>query len=141
MPQTKKSRGFTLVEIMVVISVIGVLSSVGGNYFMSSSKRATMRACQENLKILNKAVELYNFDHGTYPAQSDWQISLVPYFQNKSVPSCPKSGLYVPAINSESGQIVEFYCTIHGRFTGSEVQLGNVGGANMTPPVPDIPVR
>lgn len=131
-------RGFTLVEIMVAISVIGLLTTFGTNQYMRSSARVQTTACQENLEILNKAVELYNFDRSSYPAASDWQAALKPFFQNRNEPVCPHSGAYIP-LAGDTGGIVEFFCSIHGKFEGSGAQYGNVGGVSMTPPVPEVP--
>lgn len=132
-------RGFTLIEIMVVISVIGLLATFGTNQYMRSSTRVKMTACQENLEILNKAVELYNFDRSTYPASSGWQAVLTPFFQNRTEPVCPHSGSYVPLADDSKGGVVEFFCSIHGKCEGSGVHYGNVGGVSMSPPVPEVP--
>jgi type II secretion system protein G len=64
-------KGFTLVELLVVITIIGILSSVGLGSFTSSQKKSRDVERKSHLKQLSDAFEAYYNDKGQYPADDD----------------------------------------------------------------------
>jgi len=64
----KKQSGFTLVELLIVIAIIGILSSIVYYSFSDSRAQARDRVRQSNLKELQLAVEMYRAQNGRYPA-------------------------------------------------------------------------
>jgi type II secretion system protein G len=69
MEKTKKtSSGFTLIEVLVVISIIGILSAVVYANFTDARNEAKNRAWQTELKEIQLAIELYKAQNGMYPA-------------------------------------------------------------------------
>lgn len=65
---TKSRFGFTLVELMVVISIIGILSAIVYASFGTSRKIARDDIRKTDLKNLQVAIELYKAQNGQYPA-------------------------------------------------------------------------
>jgi len=65
--QTLDSRGFTFIEIMIVLVVIGILLTMAQPSFTTSVKRAREATLQENLFILRDVIDQYFADHGEYP--------------------------------------------------------------------------
>lgn len=63
----KNHKGFTLVELLVVISIIAILSSIGAVIYSSTQKSARMAQRAENLKAIATALEAYKTDKGSYP--------------------------------------------------------------------------
>ena len=63
-----KTSGFTLVELLVVITIIGILSSIGLNTFTSAQMKSRDARRKTQLKQLTDAFEAYYNDHGGYPA-------------------------------------------------------------------------
>lgn len=60
-------RGFTLVELLVVIVVLAVLAAIVLPKFMDSGKRSKEAALKGDLKLLRNAVTLFQTDTGYYP--------------------------------------------------------------------------
>ncbi len=61
-------QGFTLIELMVVIVIIGVLVSLGTFAFLSSQKKSRDSRRKSDLDSVARALEMYNTDIGSYPA-------------------------------------------------------------------------
>ncbi len=62
----KESRGFTLVELLIVIAIVGVLSTVGVPTFRKMIQRARQVEAKTNLSGLYKAQAAFFAEHGTY---------------------------------------------------------------------------
>ena len=63
----KTSRGFTLVELMVVLTVIGLLLSVVVPDYVGRVKRAEEAVLKENLVVMRDALDKHYADAGKYP--------------------------------------------------------------------------
>lgn len=63
-----KQKGFTLVEIIIVVSIISILTSVSVFSYAEASKKARDKDRQADLRTLQAAVELYKQKNGRYPA-------------------------------------------------------------------------
>ncbi|RYG40277.1 prepilin-type N-terminal cleavage/methylation domain-containing protein [bacterium] len=61
-------RGFTLVELLIVIIIIAVLAAVAIPKFASSSSRSKDSSLKSNLKIVRNAIEMFRADTGLTPA-------------------------------------------------------------------------
>src|ERR1051325_8876298 len=87
----KLRHGFTLVEIMIVVLIIGILLAIAIPNFVRARNTSRGKACQANLKQIDSATEQYLMDNRTttYPALS----ALSPNYL-KTAPSCPSGGNY-----------------------------------------------
>lgn len=85
--------GFTLVEIMIVVAIIGLLAAIAIPNFMKAREKAQQNACIANLKQMDGAKTLYALDNakGT-GATVVWANLVTDYI--KSTPSCPAGGTY-----------------------------------------------
>jgi prepilin-type N-terminal cleavage/methylation domain-containing protein len=77
-----KSFGFTLVELMVVISIIAILGSVGASTYVGVTSRARDARRKQDLQQLKTALSLYYLDNQKLPNQVD----------------CGSSGLVAPCV-------------------------------------------
>jgi general secretion pathway protein G len=66
----KKDFGFTLIELLVAIAIIGILAVVGFASFRSSQKKARDTVRKHDLAEIQKALEMYQNDHGIYPPKA-----------------------------------------------------------------------
>lgn len=71
----KTKKGFTLVELLVVIVILGILTTIGLFAFQSSQKKSRDSRRKSDLQEITKALELYNNDHGSYPGASSGKIA------------------------------------------------------------------
>lgn len=67
--------GFTLLELMVVIAVIGILVTIASGSFVSSQIKSRDARRKSDLSNISKALELYYNDHGRYPPASAGRIA------------------------------------------------------------------
>ena len=66
-PSTMNQQGFTFVEVMIVLVVIGILVTLATPSFTTSVHRAREAALRENLFVLRDVIDQHYADHGTYP--------------------------------------------------------------------------
>lgn len=91
----KKITGFTLVEILIVVAIIGILISIAIPGFLRARENSRGRACQENLQKIDGAVEQWALENNqsngsTVPLTSLWGATL--YIKRE--PICPSGGTY-----------------------------------------------
>ena len=65
-----RGSGFTLVEIMIVVAIIGVLSLLAFPALTRASMRGKAAKDANNLRVFGEAVQMYAMDYGTYPSDS-----------------------------------------------------------------------
>ncbi len=63
----KNQKGFTLVELLIVVIILGILAAVAIPQFGDSTQEAREETLNTNLATLRSAVELYMAHHGEYP--------------------------------------------------------------------------
>ncbi len=66
-----KSNGFTIVELLIVVVVIGILAAITIVAFTGISKRAVSASMQSDLSNATNQLKMYNVYHGTYPTSLD----------------------------------------------------------------------
>ena len=75
--RTKALAGFTLVELIIVVSVLGILAALVIPKFTSATETARVSSTKDQLRSLRSALERYKFDHsGNYPPIDNFWDSL-----------------------------------------------------------------
>jgi len=63
-------RGFTLIELMIVVAIIAILAGILIPNFVNARSQAQTAACESNLRAIATALELYYADNQVYPTAS-----------------------------------------------------------------------
>ena len=95
----KAMKGFTLVEIMIVVAIIAILAAVAIPNFVRYRKTSQMNACISNLKQIQAAVEQAKMGGVATPSWTD--IVGTDKFI-KVTPTCPAGGSYTLPANDTS---------------------------------------
>lgn len=73
----KSTSGFTIVELLIVVVIIGILAAIVIVAYNGITTRATFTKLQSDLKSIDKALGIYHAKHGSYPVSpsSTWRYS------------------------------------------------------------------
>ncbi len=66
-PARLRQRGFTLLELIVVMSIVALLASMAAPRYFDSVERARERVLMQNLNLLRDAIDKFHADSGAYP--------------------------------------------------------------------------
>ncbi|OWY37590.1 type II secretion system protein GspG [Xenophilus sp. AP218F] len=97
MKQLKRAaqRGFTLIEIMVVIVILGVLAALVVPKVMSRPDEARIVAAKQDIGAISQALKLYRLDNGRYPSSEQGLQALVQKPASAPEPKNWKPGGYL----------------------------------------------
>jgi len=89
------NRGFTLIELMVVIIILGILAMYVAPKIMSRPGEARQVKARLDIQNLENALKLYKLDNGIYPTTEQGLQALVEQPETGAVPKKWKSGGYL----------------------------------------------
>ena len=73
----RQAKGFTLVEIMIVVAIIGILIAIAVPGFIRARSQSRMKSCQENLTKIDGAKEQFALENNKKPGDAVTQANLV----------------------------------------------------------------
>ena len=82
MPKNKKRKlpnGFTLVELLVVMAILGILVTIIGSSFRNAQARGRDTQRKSDLKQISQSLELFYSDYGHYPSDEGGMIAACPF--------------------------------------------------------------
>lgn len=101
-------NGFTLVELLLVVVIIGILASIVVPKLTGRAQEASIAAARDNIKLFKTALGMYEIDNQTLPSNEQGLIALIekpsippeprswrPYLQQKMIPKDPWGNDYV----------------------------------------------
>lgn len=99
------NRGFTIMEIMIVIIIIGLMATFAAPKFIKQLGRAEQNTAKAQVEMLMTALDAYRLDVGSYPSQQEGLEALVanpgsegwlgPYLNKTKIPEDPWRNLYL----------------------------------------------
>jgi len=118
----RKSSGFTLVEIMVVVAIIGLVTATAVPNYIKSHRTAQRNVCIANLQQLSEAKDIFAMNENLkVEAPVSILLNLIPDYI-KAEPECPVCGVY--AIGSVGGPT---QCTHNGSAISYPEDAGTAG--------------
>lgn len=106
MAAKRRSRrsGFTLVELVVVILVLGILAAIGAPRIMSTASNARTNSTKTSLAIVRDAIEMYFADNNAYPPAATLSTALSTYLKGP-FPTCQVGNINSTVVASTANPI------------------------------------
>jgi prepilin-type N-terminal cleavage/methylation domain-containing protein len=130
---TSRKAGFTLVEIMIVTTIVGLLAAMAITNFFHARSQAQMNGCINNLRLINSAKQQWAMETGKSTSDTPMNTDIQPYLGRGA-----------------NGSLTHVICPLNigGSFDGSytigsmnvppQCQIGGVGGAKYDSDYPHV---
>ena len=109
---TSRKSGFTLVEIMIVVAIIGLLAAIAIPNFVRARTQSQKNACINNLRQIDGAAQQLALENKLAATATVTTAALVPYL--KAAPVCPAAGTagtfatsYSPSLSTNSTCLID----------------------------------
>ena len=101
MRKMMNKKGFSLVELMIVVVIMGILIAVAIPLYGAITENANNKTCATNIETIKTTAANYyaSYDQNKLPSLD----ALKAFMDDGTVPECPLGGAYVIAINAKGG--------------------------------------
>ena len=100
-PIKRGQRGFTLIEIMVVVVILGILAAAVVPKIMSRPEQARIEKAKHDITALESALDIYKLDNYQYPSTDQGLEALVTKPSGSPQPRNYKKGGYIKKLNKD----------------------------------------
>ena len=100
----KRKKGFTMIELLVVVLIIGVLAAIAIPRIVTSVSTARTNACLANQAIMNTQIEQYRLDEGDWPSALTDVTNNTTYFPD-GAPACPEGAFANYSMNGTTHRV------------------------------------
>jgi len=133
----QRQRGFTLLEIMVVIVILGILASLTIPSLMSNKDRADHQKAVSDIVTLENALDMYRLDNSRYPTTTQGLPALVKKPEMAPLPRNYRSDGYIrrlpedpwgnayQLLNPGQHSIIDIFSIGPDGITGTDDDIGN----------------
>jgi len=101
---SNKQQGFTLIEIIVVVVIIGILATFVAPKFMGKTDTARITKAKSDILSLESALDLYKLDNFTYPTTDQGLEALISMPSSDPVPTNWQKGGYIKKLQKDPWQ-------------------------------------
>jgi len=131
--KSRNISGFSLIEIMVVVVIMGILASLLVPQLVGRTDDARLMAAKQDIATLMQAISLYKLDNYQYPSTKQGLESLIKKPQTRPIPPNWKTGGYIDRLPTDPwGKNYQYlFPGVHGSFDifslGADGQPGGEG--------------
>ncbi len=105
----KRNRGFTLIEVMVVVVILGILAAFIVPKIIGRPDEAKVAKVKSDVQALQTAMDLYRLDNGRYPTTEQGLRALVEKPSSDPIPTGWRTGGYIQKLNDDPWGRVYLY--------------------------------
>jgi general secretion pathway protein G len=102
-----RNGGFTLVELVVVVMILGIIASIAAPRLLGTSQTAIDNGLRQTLTVIRDAIDSYSAEHDGLPGadgnQATFKADLTPYLRGSSFPACPVGEAANDSIRMQTG--------------------------------------
>ncbi|MBT4863608.1 MAG: prepilin-type N-terminal cleavage/methylation domain-containing protein [Planctomycetaceae bacterium] len=100
--QRTNRRGFTLIELVVVVLILGIIAAVAAPKMFDTAGDARTNSTRQSLVVVRDSIELYRAQNGSYPPAATLATALEPFLRG-AFPTCQvgntNADIFVSAAN------------------------------------------